>query len=98
LFSKDLSKLVNRNAGRGMTIQGNDIILDLRAATPPPHMEGRVTRVGIEGGKIVQFFNSSRHVAPLEPPFASAAYLYHRGGVVHFGKCFCQAADVMTLA
>jgi hypothetical protein len=94
LFGEDLSKLVNRNAGRGMRIEGDDIILNLRAVTPPPHLEGRVARVGIEGGKIVQFFNSGRHAAALDPPFPAAAYIYHRGGVVRFGKLTMTDADL----
>lgn len=95
LFGEDLSKLVNRNAGRGMTIAGDDIILDLRAATPPPHLEGRITRVGIEKGKIVQFFDSGRRpLAPLKPPFQSGAYIYHRGGVVRFGKLTMTDTDL----
>jgi hypothetical protein len=54
-----------------LTIDGDDITLDLRAATPAPHLKGRVTRVVIEKGKLVQFFDSSRRAAPLEPPFHS---------------------------
>jgi len=94
LFGEDLSKLVKRNAGRGMTIAEDDIILDLRSATPPPHMEGRVTRVGIEGGKLVQVFDSGRRAAPLDPPFQTAAYIYHRGGVVRFGKLTMTDTDL----
>lgn len=94
LFGKELSDLVNRNAGRGMTIAGDDIILDLRAATPAPHLEGRVTRVAIEKGKIVQYFDSGRRLAPLDPPFPSPAYIYHRGGVVRFGKLTMTDTDL----
>ena len=94
LFGEDLSKLVNRNAGRGMTITGDDIILDLRSATPAPHMEGRVIRVRVEGGKLVQFFDSGRRTAPLDPPFHAAAYIYHRGGIVRFGKLTMTDTDL----
>ena len=67
LFGEDLSKLINSNASRGMKVEGDDILLSPRALTPPPHMEGRVIRAGIEGGKIVQHFDSGRHLAALKP-------------------------------
>ena len=94
LFGEDLSKLVNQNAGRGMRIEGDDIILNLRTLTPPPHLEGHVTRVGIADGKIVQVFDSGRHPPTLTPPFQSAAYIYHRGGMLRFGKLVMNDADL----
>jgi hypothetical protein len=93
-LGEDLAKLVNQNAGRGMKIVGDDIILTPRTLTPPPHLEGRVTRVSIVGGKIIQFFDSGRHPATLSPPFRSAAYIYHRGGVLRFGKLTMHDADL----
>jgi hypothetical protein len=86
LLGEDLSKLINQKEERGMKIAGDDIILSPRTLTPPPHVEGRVTRVSIAGGKIVQFFDSGRHPAPLKPPLESAGYINHRGGVLRFGK------------
>jgi hypothetical protein len=94
LFGEDLSKLVNQNAGRGMKIEGDDIILTPPTLTPPPHLEGRVTGVSIADGKIVQVFDSGRHPAPLTPPFHSAAYIYHRGGILRFGKLTMNDADL----
>jgi hypothetical protein len=94
LLGEDLSKLVNQNSGRGMTIVGDDIILSPRALTPPPHLEGRVTRVGVTDGKIVQFFDSARPVGVLTHPLRSTAYIYHRGGIIRFGKLTMNDADL----
>ena len=94
LFGEDLSKLVNNNAGRGMKIVGDDIILTPATLTPPPHLDGRVIRAAIEGDKIVQVFDSGRHLAALTPPFHSTAYIYHRGGVLRFGKLTMNDADL----
>ena len=94
LFGEDLSKLVNQNAGRGMKIVGDDIILIPRALTPPPHLDGRVTQVSIAGGKIVQVFGSGRREPELKPPLHAAAYIYHRGGVLRFGKLTMNDADL----
>ena len=44
LFGDDLADLVKQGAGRGMKVEGDDIILMPAAMTPPPHLHGRVTR------------------------------------------------------
>ena len=94
LFGEDLSKLVNQNAERGMRVVGDDILLNPAKLTPAPHLNGRVVRVGTEGDKIVESFESGHRSAPLEPPFKAPAYLYHRGGILRFGKLTMDDADL----
>jgi hypothetical protein len=94
LFGEDLAKLVNQNAGRGMRIDGDDIILIPKALTPAPHLAGRVSRVSIGNGKIIQFFDSGRRSPVLAPPLPSAAYIYNRGGLLRFGKLTMNDADL----
>ena len=94
LFGEDLESLVKNTEGRGMKVEGDDIILIPRALTPAPHMIGRVTRVGIENGKIVQVFDSGRRPATLQPSFRTSAYIYHRGGILRFGKLTMNDADL----
>ena len=93
-FGEDLAKLVNQKAERGMTIEGDDIILTPQALTPPPHLSGRVVRAAVEGGKIVEVFDSGRRPVELTPPFHTSAYIYHRGGVLRFGKLTMNDADL----
>jgi hypothetical protein len=94
LFGADLSKLVNQNAGRGAKIEGDDIILSPGGITPPPHLEGHVAQVNVRDGKIIQVFDSGRHSPPLLPPFKTEAYIYHKGGVLKFGKLLMGDADL----
>lgn len=94
LLGDDLANVVHQNAGHGMNIVGDDIILIPKSLTPPPHLQGHVTRVSIAGGKIVQVFDSGQHRAGLNPPFRSGAYIYHRGGVLRFGKLTMNDADL----
>jgi len=94
LLGEDLSKIMNSNSARGMKVEGDDVILIPRALTPPPHMEGRVTRVGIESGKIVEHFDAGRHLPALKPSLATSAYIYHRNGVLRFGKLTMNDADL----
>lgn len=93
LFGDDLADLV-KHGGRGMKMEGDDIILMPEAMTPPPHIHGRVTPVAIENGKIVQYMDSGLHLAALRPPLARNAYIYHRGGTLRFGKLTMRDADL----
>jgi len=94
LFGDDLADLIKQGAGRGMKVEGDDIILMPEAMTPPPHIHGRVTRVAIEGGKIVQYMDSGLRMAALRPPLSRSAYIYHRGGTLRFGKLTMRDADL----
>src|SRR5262249_5672948 len=94
LFGEDLSKLLKDRPERGMQVEGDDIILTPRTLTPPPHLQGRVTRVAIANGELVQYFDSGHPAAPLKPPLRAGGYLYHRGGVIRFGKLTMNDADL----
>jgi hypothetical protein len=94
LFDENLAKLVNSNSERGMRVEGDNFILLTATLTPPPHMDGFITRVALQNGKIVQYFEARKHLAALQLPFASSAYIYHRGGVLRFGKMTMNDADM----
>jgi hypothetical protein len=94
VFGEDLSKLVNANAARGMRIDGDNIFLNPKALTPPPHLDGRVTRVGISGGKVVQYFDAGKRLAALKPPVAAPGYIYQRNGILRFGKLTMTDTDL----
>jgi hypothetical protein len=93
LFGKDISRLVNIKQDRGVRIEGDDILLDPSRMFPPPRIEGKVTSVRIEGAKIVQTFGSGPP-ASLELPLKAPSYIYHRGGVVRFGKLTMTDTDL----
>jgi hypothetical protein len=93
-FGEDLEKLIHENPGRGVHAEGDDLILAPAALTPPPHIYGRVVRVSVVGDAIVLLFDSGRHGPLLTPPFRTAAYIYHRGGILRFGKLTMNDADL----
>lgn len=93
-FGEDLSMVVKLNNAKGMRLDGDDIILTPSALTPPPHLEGRVTSVSLKGDRLVQSFDSGRHSRALSPPLRSTAYIYHRGGILRFGKLTMSDADL----
>jgi len=97
LFGEDLSKLVNVNQARGIRIEGDDIFLNPGRMVPPPHFEGRLIRASVKGDRLVQVFDSGEKPKALDPPVKARAYLYHRGGVLRFGKLTMEDADLEIL-
>lgn len=93
-LGEDLSKLLHQNAGKGIEVEGDDIILAPERLTPAPHILGRVRNASVSGSKIVLTFESGRGLAALQPPYRTAAYIYHRGGILRFGKLTMTDADL----
>jgi len=93
LFGEDLSKLIKVKGDRGVTLEGDDIFLNPGRMLPPPRIEGRVTAVRIEGDRIVQTFGG-KEAKTLELPYRAQSYIYHRGGVLRFGKLTMTDSDL----
>jgi len=93
-LGEDLQKLISENPGRGVQADGDDLILAPSSLTPPPHIHGNVVRVSVTDAALVLFFDSGRHPAALTPPLRSPAYIYHRGGILRFGKLTMNDADL----
>ena len=93
LFGEDLSKLVNLKGDRGVTVEGDNIMLYPDRLLPPPRIDGKITAVRIQGDRIVLSFNSGL-AKPLNPPYKAGSYLYHHGGVLRFGKLTMNDTDL----
>lgn len=91
-----LQSLLDLRHAHGVTVQGNDLLLDPEQLLPPPAIEGRVTAVRVDSNEVVQVFgDSSEDVPPpLHPPETARNYMYFRGGTLHFGKLFMVDADM----
>ena len=94
LFGEDLSKLISLKQGRGLKIEGDDILMFPSQMLPPPRIEGHIASVRLEEGAIVQVFDSGRRAPELAPPLNARNYIYHRGGVLRFGKLTMSDADL----
>lgn len=93
MFGEDLSKLVNLKQDRGVRLEGDNVLLNPSRMLPPPRVEGKISAVRMEGDRIVQTF-SSANAKPLTPPHAARNYIYHRGGVLRFGKLTMADTDL----
>lgn len=93
LFGEDLAKLIHIKKDHGVAIEGDDIFLDPTRMLPAPRIRGRVTAIRVEGDLIVQTFGSPGGKLMI-PPYKASNYLYHRGGVLRFGKLTMTDADL----
>jgi hypothetical protein len=92
-FGEDLAKLITLKQDRGVAVEGDNILLHPDRMLPPPRIEGKVTAVRIEGDRIVLTYGSGS-VKALSPPYVARGYMYHRGGVLRFGKLTMNDADL----
>jgi hypothetical protein len=86
-----LSSLLDVSKAKGVTVRGNDLLLDINLLLPPPAIHGRLVAVRIESGELVQSFGRSAgggvEVGELTPPDTTASnYMYFRGGTLRFGN------------
>lgn len=86
LFGENLAKMMGDRTRRGLIVQNDDLILLLPGLTPPPHLHGHATHVQLVNGRIVEAFDSGRHLPALDAPYKRTGYIYHRGGTLRFGK------------
>jgi hypothetical protein len=95
LLGLDMAKLVNTRKTKGVSVEGNDIILDPAQMLPPPQMRGRITAVSIQGDEIIQTFGPRRKL--LAGKLSGGNYMAYRGGVLRFGKLTMNDADMQLI-
>jgi hypothetical protein len=94
LFGLDMAKLINTRKTKGVSVEGNDIILDAAQMLPPPKMRGRITAVRIQGDEIIQTFGTVRKP---QAGKLSGNYMWYRGGVLRFGKLTMNDTDMQLI-
>jgi len=92
-FGVTMDDLLTVEPGRGVTVDGNDVVLDPASLLPPPAMHGRITAVRVEKDALVQVFGAGAQ-QPLSPPATSKNYIYWRGGQLSFGKLTMTETDL----
>jgi hypothetical protein len=92
-FGLEMENLLKVDPGRGVTVDGNDVLLDPASLLPPPAMHGKITAVRVEQDALVQVFGPGTEKA-LSPPATSKNYIYWRGGQLSFGKLTMTETDL----
>jgi hypothetical protein len=95
LFGIDLGELIKEGKVPGVEAQENDLILDLEQILPPPHIEGKVVSVRIEGDKIIQVFGSS-DAKPVKN-IRAGNYMTYKNNRLRFGKLVMNDADLILI-
>jgi hypothetical protein len=95
VFGLDMAKLVNTRNTKGVSVEGNDVILDPAQMLPPPLMRGRITAIRIQGDEIIQTFGTGRKRQAGKP--SGTNYMWYRGGVLRFGKLTMNDADMQLI-
>ena len=98
-FGLKLDDVMNVKKRQGIEIQDNDIVISAGQVLPPPEIAGRLSRVAVEGNRIVQVFDDGA-AAPenLNRPSPTARnYVYFGGGDIRFGKLTMHDADLQLI-
>jgi hypothetical protein len=107
-----LQGLLDLSRARGVSVEGNDLLLDPDELLPPPAIAGRVVAARVENGEVVQIFgrdsmasarsadeSGGEQSAPELTTLDSSAvnYMRFRGGTLRFGKLFMVNADMQII-
>ncbi len=95
LFGIDLGGVIKEGKVPGVQAQEDDLILDLEQILPPPHIEGKVVSVRIEGEKIIQIFGGSE-VKPVKN-IRAGNYMAYKNNRFRFGKLVMNDADLILI-
>jgi hypothetical protein len=95
LLGLKIADLINTKKVRGVRSEENDLILDPEQILPPPHIEGRITAVRIQGNQIVQVYGNKPKADPT--PAVSGNYMAYHGAQLRFGKLTMSDTDMILI-
>jgi hypothetical protein len=95
LLGIDLGKLIKEGKVPGVEAQEDDLILDLEQILPPPHIEGKVVSVRIEGEKILQMFGGSDGKPAKN--IRAGNYMAFKNNRIRLGKLVMNDADLILI-
>ena len=96
---RTLADLLDLSGAKGVSVEGNDLLLDPLKSLPPPRINGRLTAIRVEGNEVVQTFGTAGATGTeaLNPPVPAVNYVYFRGGSIRFGKLYMVLSDLLTI-
>jgi len=92
-----MQKMLTLPKDRGISAEGNDLLLDPNRALPPPRVELQLVAVRIEGDELVQVFDAGRHLPQLRLPHPEESNtMLFRGGTLRMGKLLMVDANMQV--
>ena len=95
LFGIDLGRLIKEGKVPGVEAQEDDLILDLEQILPPPHIEGKVVSVRMEGENIIQIFGGSD--AKPAKNIRTGNYMAFKNNRIRLGKLVMNDTDLILI-
>lgn len=92
-----MQKMLTLPKERGISAEGNDLVLDPARALPPPKVELRLVSARIENDELVQVFDAGRHLPELVLPRPEEKNtMLFRGGTLRMGKLLMVDAEMQV--
>jgi hypothetical protein len=95
LFGIDMGSLIKEGKIPGVEAKEGDLILDLELILPPPHLEGKVVSIRLEGEKIIQVFGGS-DVKPMKN-MRTGNYMAFKNNRIRLGKLVMNDTDLVLI-
>lgn len=95
LFGIEIADLIKAGKVNGISAEKDDLIFDPAKALPPPHIEGEVKQVRLEGNNIVQVFGLPADYKWVQVPARN--YMAYRGKRLKFGKLTMENTDMVLI-
>lgn len=92
---QSMQKMLDLSKAKGVQAEKNDLLLEPTKILPPPQIDAKLTEVHVEGGELVQVFDSGMHLADLALPYPDEKnVMYYRHGTLRMGKLLMVDADM----
>jgi hypothetical protein len=89
----EMADMINTKKIHGIRADGDNLILTTEKVLPPPHIQGKISSVSIQGNNIVETIGTPGKSKPL----MAGNYMAYRGGSITFGKLTMADADLILI-
>src|SRR5580765_6581184 len=95
-FGIEIDDLIKNGKVPGVSPEENDLILDLQQVLPPPHIEGGVTAIRVEGNAVATTFGKvpAKRLTNTPP---NGNFMTYEGNRMKFGKLTMDNVDMVLL-
>ena len=94
LLGLEMADLINTKKIHGIRSDGNDLILNTEKVLPPPHIQGKISSVSVQGDNIVETIGAPDNV---KPAMKGNYMSYRGGGSLGFGKLTMADTDLVLI-
>ncbi len=91
IFGVKVADLVDAKGAKGVTVEGNNLILDIEQLLPPPRKRGKISKVEVSGNELLLTFGTQ----PFQPTSDHRSYLKFKQGTIEFGKLRMRDCDLV---